>query len=112
MELPLHPGKCYILLPLIPKLVSLNLLWHFQNLDESKQLESKALESLLLVLPLMVSGYLGTMSDKTFRRYKLMTQSPAYTEQPELPAHREGQPDGTDRPEAMETHLVQEWLCM
>lgn len=108
MELRLHPGKCYILLTLIPKSVTLSLLWHLQNLGESKQLESKALESLLLVLSLMVSGYLGSISDRTFRRYKGMTQNPAQAEQPGLPAHREGQPDGTDRPEAAETHLVQE----
>lgn len=66
MELRLHPGKRYILLTLIPKLVTLSLLWHLQNLSESKQLESKALESLLLVLSLMVSGYLSSISDRTF----------------------------------------------
>lgn len=109
----MHPGKYYILLQLILELVSLSLCRHLQNLDESKQLESKALESLLLVLHLMVSGSPGSMSDdNTSQRYKLMTQSPAYAEQPGLLAHREGQPDGTNRPEAMETHLVQEWLCM
>lgn len=90
MEPPLHPGKHYILLPLVPKLISLSLCWHLQNLDESKQLESKALESLLLVLPLMASGSPGSMSDNAFQRYKLMTQSPAYAGQPVLPGTQEG----------------------